>query len=796
MKLNPRVPVCAVSVIALSLAMAACGGKEERKAMHMEKGRSYYAQANFDKARIEFKNVLQIDPRSADGYYMMGRVEQEQQNWSNAFADYRKAVELDPQQVDAKVLMGRLYVLSGAADEAQKIADDVLSSHPGHPGGLYLKAAVLARRGEFSEAVAEAQRAIEADRTLADAVSLLAGLYSRAGDDEKAQRVLEDGVRANPNSVELRGDFASVLLKRKAYPQAEQVFRDIVQIDPGKYVYRTNLAAFYNNTNQPEKAEKALRDAVDADPEDTQRYLVLVDFLAANKGPAAAETELTSAIAAKPKVYPLRFSLARLYELTARLDPAERVYREIIASDKTGPYGLRARNSLARLKAATGNTVEADRLIAEVVKDNPKDSDALQLRAQMALARGDAKRAIADLRAILKDHPDSPEIVSQLAAAHTLNHEPQLARDVLDNAIVRYPNNAALRVALALFLVRGNDHGGAGKELDAALQLDPKNVQALQLKADMQTAGRDLAGAEQTLAKLKLAVPEQPLAYYRLGLLYQAQKKYDQALSEFETAYAKSPGALDALTAIVNVRLAQNKPDEVVARLSKAIEARPNDAAPYTLLAEVYRNNNTLTDAERMFQKAVEIGPRSTAAYWGLSNVHAARGDNVKAVAALRQGLAANPEDRSLTLALAETYQRTGEIDRSIAEYDKLLARNPRDDVAANNVAAILTDSKADAASIARALQLAERFEDSTDPSALDTLGWVYFKAGRNDRALELLQRAADGAPQSAPIQYHLGMAYYKQGDATSAKAHLQRAVAANVSFGGLDEAREVLAKL
>jgi hypothetical protein len=39
-------------------------------------------------------------------------------------------------------------------------------------------------------------------------------------------------------------------------------------------------------------------------------------------------------------------------------------------------------------------------------------------------------------------------------------------------------------------------------------------------------------------------------------------------------------------------------------------------------------------------------------------------------------------------------------------------------------------------------------------------------------------------------------MAYYKQGDATSAKAHLQRAVAANVSFGGLDEAREVLAKL
>ena len=33
--------------------------------MHMDKGKAYYEQANYDKARIEVRNVLQIDPKSA-----------------------------------------------------------------------------------------------------------------------------------------------------------------------------------------------------------------------------------------------------------------------------------------------------------------------------------------------------------------------------------------------------------------------------------------------------------------------------------------------------------------------------------------------------------------------------------------------------------------------------------------------------------------------------------------------------------------------------------------------------------
>ncbi|HHJ14072.1 MAG TPA: tetratricopeptide repeat protein, partial [Gammaproteobacteria bacterium] len=55
--------VVLASIIVLGLA--GCGGKEERKAAYLERGKAYLAEKNFDKAKIEFKNVLQIDPKDA-----------------------------------------------------------------------------------------------------------------------------------------------------------------------------------------------------------------------------------------------------------------------------------------------------------------------------------------------------------------------------------------------------------------------------------------------------------------------------------------------------------------------------------------------------------------------------------------------------------------------------------------------------------------------------------------------------------------------------------------------------------
>ena len=68
MKFNNKPSYSLAMLLAVSIALPGCGGKEERQAKYMEKGKAYMAQADYDKARIEFKNVLQIDPNNDDAY--------------------------------------------------------------------------------------------------------------------------------------------------------------------------------------------------------------------------------------------------------------------------------------------------------------------------------------------------------------------------------------------------------------------------------------------------------------------------------------------------------------------------------------------------------------------------------------------------------------------------------------------------------------------------------------------------------------------------------------------------------
>ncbi len=182
--------------------------------------------------------------------------------------------------------------------------------------------------------------------------------------------------------------------------------------------------------------------------------------------------------------------------------------------------------------------------------------------------------------------------------------------------------------------------------------------------------------------------------------------------------------------------------------------------------------------------------------YVGLANLYMTRGDFKSAVDVLQQGLGVTSDDAWLSTILAEAYHRAGDPEKALGEYEKALKKDPRSDVAANNVAALLSERKGGKADLERALSLARRFESSSNPAFLDTLGWIYFLRGENDRALPVLHKVVELAPREPLFRYHLGMALYKQGDTQSAKIHLKAAVESKASFAGADEASRLLGTL
>ena len=111
--------------------------------------------------------------------------------------------------------------------------------------------------------------------------------------------------------------------------------------------------------------------------------------------------------------------------------------------------------------------------------------------------------------------------------------------------------------------------------------------------------------------------------------------------------------------------------------------------------------------------------------------------------------------------------------------------------VAANNLAA----QRAEKGDLKGALQLAQtakaRLPD--DPHVSDTLGWILYKKGLASMAITALKQSVDKNPSNPTSQYHLGLAYLKDGQQREAQQALQRALKLNPTFGAAEDAKRVL---
>lgn len=788
-----------VVLFIVAVALTSCGGAEERKAKYLEQAKIYIEQDNPDKARVELKNVLQIDPKHVEAYFLIGQLEEKRQNWDQAFGNYSKVIELDPNHVEARSKLGILYLLTGNIASATEMMERILAAQPDDMEGKLLNAAILARQDRGEEAAKIAEKIVSENPGHAGAVGFLASLYERQGEKNKAIDVLQRSLQTNKISTELRIHLARLYSVKTDADKIEKLLHENISIEPAKLNHKIMLVGLYSETNQIDKAESILRETAREKPDDEFRTLLLVDFLAKKKSVALAEKELVSAIQANSKSYDLRNVLADLYEKTNRTDKAETIYREIIDQEGTKPEGLKASVKLAKVLLNTGKVQDGEKLIKKVIEANPRDLDALLIQARLQLSKNDIQNAIVSLRTVLRDQPNSAETLVLLGEAHLLNNEPELANENFLKAVSENPNNADARLKLAQHLVAGKkDTAGALAQIDTVLAFSPNHLAAQLAKADVLMMQRKHDAAKKILEAAIKSHPESPIGYRSLGQFYLDQKQYDFAIQQLEIALEMTPvnNNYQALASVINAYMLQGKPDKAITRLNKILSADENNLAARELLGEVYLSQKKYNEAKQEFRRAISINPKWGQLYRSLAHIEGAQGGIKAAIPVYQEGLREIPGDAALQILLAEAHQHAGDIDNAIASYEQVLRVNPDNSLVLNNLASLLLDAKGDPKSIARARELAQRLEGSKFPPYLDTVGWAYYKAGEMDKSVKFLEQAMTAAPNIVIFQYHLGMAYHKKGDLAKAKLHLGNAVNAKFAFKGKEEAMAVLKQI
>src|SRR5262249_37407650 len=159
---------------------------------------------NLEKARVEFRVALQLDPLDAAARYENGVVNERLENFSEAAGLYQAAIDADPDHVPARVALARLTLLAGAPQRAAEILQPASADHPDDPSVLSLRAACESALKQPAPALQDAEHAVRLDPANSDAVGVLAGIYQAGGEADKARALLESTLGRMPDSVELR----------------------------------------------------------------------------------------------------------------------------------------------------------------------------------------------------------------------------------------------------------------------------------------------------------------------------------------------------------------------------------------------------------------------------------------------------------------------------------------------------------------------------------------------------------------------------------------------------------------
>lgn len=763
------------SLLAALLAgvISGCGSAEDSSARFIESGKQLIEQGELEKARLEFRNALQINPLEAEGYYQLALIDEKGQNWKSMYSNLITVESLQPEHVPAIVKLGQLRLVSGQLDEAMAQAEKALSLEPDNQEAILLKATTYIKQENFGMADKEITRVLAVDPQNMEALTARVMLYKNSGQSSKALVAVEEALVLYPDAMPLKLIKLSIFQENNNYPEMEAFYRELLPEYPNESWVAVSLARILNESmNRYDDSRAVLEEYVANNPDDTETMMVLVALIN-SRDENLAMKKLDEFIAAKPDNQDLRFAKIEILSRQGKQDQMVTELESIIASEPNSAIGLRARATVAGIKAQSGEYAEAEAMVNEVLAISSEHEEALLLKAKLQLRDEQYDAAISSLRVLIRNNAELDEALVLLAQAYSLTGSSELAENSFRQALAANPANPQAALSVASVLMRSNDLDRTETVLVRALEGNRDNEELLQALAQVRILKRDWAGTQEAIDGL---TSSSALTHLLTAQMYQGLNDSTLAIAEYEAALQLDPSLTRALQQIMAIYFQQDQKEQIKTFLNEHISSHPELNNGYLVLADYYRMEGNLTESIATIDRGLAKDAEWTAGYSLKANLHYLNNEPDAAIAAFEQGMRQAPDNNQLALQLASTHESKQEYERARELYEQVIARDPSIDVAANNLASLLSDQFESPENLQRALVLSSRFRDSEQPYFADTFGWVSYKLGNYDEARPALEKAAADINAIALFHYHLGHLYAALEMSAEARQSFERA--------------------
>jgi len=393
---------------------------------------------------------------------------------------------------------------------------------------------------------------------------------------------------------------------------------------------------------------------------------------------------------------------------------------------------------LAREKNA--NTVLAVSLL--IAQKNPDRAYAQYLHGMLSAQNGRAEAAL--------EYLDRSIALQEIEGVHATRAKILLGLGRSDEAVLSLskavensPDDQALRLTYARLLVDIKDYEMARIQFEKLHMASPDDAELHYTLGLLSLESQRLDDAEKYMKKLVDLNQREGEAQYYLGRIFENRKQYDAAIEWYEKVHV-GDYRFDAQLRIADVLGLSGRTDEAVQHLDAILKGSQSDGS----LVRTYIAKGELLRAARRYEEAMAV---------------------------FNTALEIVPGNSDLLYSRALVAERLGRIDMLEADIKLILKTEPNNAHALNALGFTLadqTDRYDEAyAYIKRAIEI-----NPDDAAIIDSWGWIHYRLGDYDKAIELLRKALSRF-DDAEIASHLGEVLWVSGKQDEARSIWQKAL-------------------
>jgi tetratricopeptide (TPR) repeat protein len=249
--------------------------------------------------------------------------------------------------------------------------------------------------------------------------------------------------------------------------------------------------------------------------------------------------------------------------------------------------------------------------LSVAVRQTPQNSrqykEEIQILGLSHYLLGHIREALPFLEQLNQWSPGSMEVAYALGISYIQTRNPDRSRDTFARMFNLPTASASAYLVNAQMMVRQQFEELAEKELQNALELDPKLPQANFLLGEMAIYHADIDRGIELLQKEIAINPAFGMAYYRLGEAYTRQLKWNEAIGPLQKSIWLSPFFSGPYIVLGKVYLKKNDLPNAENMLRRAVQMDANNFSGHHLLAQVLQQANRADEAKREFEIAEKL---------------------------------------------------------------------------------------------------------------------------------------------------------------------------------------------